>query len=1397
MGYLRELKDRALFKLEKPRHATVRRDQTQAHPDRIYVTQELTSTDQTNKDQSHPKDSSSPQDLWQCAFIQLDEKDQSILSKHYPASINRGESRSRVIDMVDWAIRTTEDNYTKYQERGGIKIRRSTGEDIDLRKLAGKIIDAALTFKDVINKGVACDPTGHAAKVLARCVYIEENFFRHQTRDTMIGSAMIRVYKEILQYTAEVLKAQSLGLGKGVIDNITAIISQRLVQHRFSIEKEEQKLYRCVMWDKQLQNEKSAERILAAIDDELSKSLDNLTLRFSLPIAEGAFYDSYKDQHESFCLEDTRVQLRDEIAQWAQSHEPIFWLNGMAGTGKSTVARTVAQTFRERQQLGGSFFFKKGEADRDNAKRFITTIVKQLMTHNRQLALAVLRAIENDPDISAKALHEQFKKLLLQPLQSLPLSSTTTLVIVIDAIDECENAEEIRTILEHLPQTQNSIGMRLKIFLTSRPDNSVLRWFQRYNAYQASILHEISDAVVAHDISLFLQNRFAKIRESRDIPRDWPGAEKIQTLVTMSVPLFISAATVCLFIENEKRDPMERLTILLEDQAKYVTKMDKTYLPILKRLLDGQDDDEKDQMMQEFQQIVGVIILLAVPLSVHALSDLLNIQERTIIAHLDWLQSVLSVPSDRDFPIRTLHLSFREFLLATKSGFHVDENNTHAKIANLCLSVMRQELKCNICSLQSYGTQRANVDGQSIKQCLRPHLQYSCRYWLYHLERSKGFISEQEILYFLEEHLLHWLEAMCLMENSSEVVGIIDKLQSLKQNNVDSKFSRFLYDAKRFILKNLHMVESAPLQLYCSGLIFLPTKSIVREKFKEQRPKKINILPQVDETWHAELQTLEGHSDWISNVAFSPDSQIVASGSGDETIKLWDHLTGRELQTLQGHSDWVRSVAFSSDCQIQILASSSDDKTIKLWDVKTGRMLKTLEGHLGTVYTVAFSSGCQSQILASGSYDKTIKLWDATRGQVLETLEGHSGPVLSVAFSLDSQSQLVASGSEDATIKLWDAKTGQELRTLKGHSSCVGSVAFSPGSQVLASGSYDKTIKLWNATTGQLLKTFEGHSGPVRSIAFSLDGRILASGSIDMTIKLWDTTVDQEPQTLEGHLSLINSVAFSPNSQILASGSVDMTIKLWDTTMGRQRKSLEGHCGSVNTVALSPDTRSVASCSNDKTIKLWNTTTGQLLNTLKDHLGPVRSVAFSPDSSTVASGSNDKSIKLWNVETGKALQTLEGHSDWVRRIAFSPDGLILVSDSLDKTIKLWDIKTGKVLQTLEGHSSWVHSVTFSSDSQLLGLGLNDKTIKLWDVKTGQALQTSDGNPDWARTVAGQIQYKPTSQVSVSNEWVGFGNDSPIWLPVEYRDPTCSAMQDRILVLGYADGRIFIVGCGTN
>jgi hypothetical protein len=456
----------------------------------------------------------------------------------------------------------------------------------------------------------------------------------------------------------------------------------------------------------------------------------------------------------------------------------------MAGTGKSTISRTVAENLSEANSLGASFFFKRGEADRGSAKRLFPTIARQLTISIPQLLPHIKQAVLDNSGIIGKGLKEQFDKLLLQPLLSLKQSDlpVNTVAIVIDALDECEGDNDIRLILQLLPQLQK-LDTQIRVFLTSRPELPIRLGFSEIaiQDHKDLILHEISEKVIKHDISLFLHHRLSKIRSESFLSDDWPGEENLEKLVALSIPLFIFAATICRIFADPSWDPIDSLTEILayrHDQSS----MDRTYLPVLDRLLFGQTERQQRQLVEEFQQVVGSIVILESPLSVISLSKLLKLPARLIQLRLKPLHSVLKIPTDRTLPVRLFHLSFRDFLLDSetrgKTLLSVDEKAAHYKLTIQCL-LMCQSLRKNICELPTDGTYRAEIDSLAVDQHIPSELQYSCRYWVYHLLQCNNLSDViHPALLFLQEHFLHWVEAMCLLGLVSEVIGMLNLLQA-------------------------------------------------------------------------------------------------------------------------------------------------------------------------------------------------------------------------------------------------------------------------------------------------------------------------------------------------------------------------------------------------------------------------------------------------------------------------------------------------------------------------------------------------------------------------------------------------------------------------------------------
>ncbi|KAH8591927.1 WD40-repeat-containing domain protein [Bisporella sp. PMI_857] len=1178
------------------------------------------------------------------------------------------------------------------------------------------------------------------------------------------------------------------------------------------------------------------DKALKRLREEIDKPLQGLDI---LPFATDAPFNSINLQDELTCLPNTRVDLLQEIYNWADRQDEwcIFWLNGLAGTGKSTIARTVARRYFE-ERLGASFFFSRGGGDVSHAGKFFTSIAVQLANNIPSLRQYIYNAISKHKDIANQSLRDQWYQLILRPLSRLDSGSfLSSYVLVIDALDECDKEEHIRIILELLAEVRMLKTVRLRVFLTSRPEIPIRHGFYQIpdTEHQDFVLHNISSSIVNHDISIFLRYSLDFIAGERFLGAGWPGEQIVKRLVCSASGLFIWAATACRFIREGKRFAAKRLDMILESSSTTINAPEEhlngIYLTVLRHSISPDyTPEEAKELGFTVKTLLGSIVTLFSPLSTQSLSKLLNISPKEVDQTLNDFHAILDIPKDVSQPLRLHHPSFRDFLLNKKrcsdSNFLVNEKQAHRMLANCCIRLMSMFLKQDICEQGAPGALVADIQNSQIEQCLPLEVRYACLYWIQHFQKSDAQLYDNNYVYqFLQKHFLHWFEALSWIRKSSEGILAILSLESQVQADKLPNLYTFLHDAKRFALYNRSIIEKAPLQLYCSALVFAPENSIIRRQFGKNISPLVEMKSQVQANWGAALQSFEGHLLAVKSVAFSPNGKQIVSGSDDETVRLWDVVTGTALQMLKGHEDVVTSVTFSPDSK-QIV-SGSYDQTVRLWDVATGVTLQSFEGHLHAVTSVAFSPNGKQ--IVSGSNDETVRLWDVLTGATLQTLEGHAEEVTSVAFSPDGKQ--IVSGSYDQTVRLWDVATGAVLQSFEGHLYAVTSVAFSPDGKQIVSGSKDKTVQVWDVVTGAALQTLEGHSDGVTSVTFSPDGKQIVSGSYDQTVRLWDIVTGAALQTFKGHSYWVWSVAFSPDSKRITSGSHDKIVQVWDVVTSAALQTLEGHSDEIMSVVFSLDGKQIISGSNDKTVRLWDVVTGATLQTLEGHEDKVWSVGFSPDGKQIVSGSQDRTVRVWDVVTGAAVQTLKGFLSWVTFVAFSPDGKQIISGS--HAVQLWDLVTGEALQTLDGHWDVVMSVTFSADGKRIVSGSKDKTVRLWDVVTGAALQTLEGHSDgvtsvtfspdgkqivsesydqtvrvWDVVTGAALQilenhlywvwsatFSPNGKAKqglfVSNHWVVSGKENILWLPPEYRE-TCKAVWNKVIVLGHSSGRVSIL-----
>ncbi|MFK8185277.1 MAG: caspase family protein [Phormidesmis sp.] len=498
--------------------------------------------------------------------------------------------------------------------------------------------------------------------------------------------------------------------------------------------------------------------------------------------------------------------------------------------------------------------------------------------------------------------------------------------------------------------------------------------------------------------------------------------------------------------------------------------------------------------------------------------------------------------------------------------------------------------------------------------------------------------------------------------------------------------------------------------------------------------------------WNAKtgqlVKTLPVADQWIYAVAFSPDGQRMVSAGKDKALRIWDVNTGQQVgQDFTGHTGEVRAVTFSPDGSK--LVSGSDDKTIRIWDVNSGKTLAE-KTHWGAVWAVAFSP--DGNLIASGSTDRTIRLWKAETGELIgESIKGHQGSIFSLAFSTDS-TRLV-SGSSDRTLRLWNTKTREQIgESLRGHEDKVYTVKFSPDNRYIISAGADRSIRLWDAKRGRLSgQILDAHKDLIWSLDISPDSNQIASGGSDQSVRVWDiqANLPTGQPWISNHERSILSIALSADDKYLVSADEAGKINLWDMQSKQQRiVALGAHKGPVYSVVAHPKNQQIVSAGTDGTLRIWDIEKEAEIRQRKGHGGAaIYAVAFSPDGNTLVSGGRDNHLQLWDATNGEPLgQPLTGHSSYVYAVAFSPDGNTFVSGSRDDKLILWDVKTRQPIQILEGHTDDVWSVIFSPDGEKIASGSKDRTIIIWDSQTGKQLKQLRGhdNTVWS------VQFSPNN-----------------------------------------------------
>ncbi|KAH6916421.1 hypothetical protein BKA70DRAFT_1556875 [Coprinopsis sp. MPI-PUGE-AT-0042] len=936
------------------------------------------------------------------------------------------------------------------------------------------------------------------------------------------------------------------------------------------------------------------------------------------------------------CFAGTRCQLLLDMENWRanESSVPIFILDGIAGIGKTTVVKTFCTRAASEHRLAASWFFSRDRQDRKSTRRFVGTLAYQLALYHPAFGDRVAHALKDHPDILQKTIRAQFDTLIHEPLEAVLKELDGTHAISIDAIDECdldEATEILSILLGTVPKHP-----QLRFLISCRPERPFRLLLQRHRGPHVFHLHEIENSVVESDIRLYIDYRLSPEQVDDALPDLLPppwraSAKEKEALVQMAGKLFIIASTAVNFILDPRRlAPARQMRQLLDattGSALASSPMDRLYTQVLRAAV----PDPVDDWFDDYQAVVGAIVVAADVLPVQSLASLLGKEPNSIVGTLSHLHALVAPTSQsHNEAFRVHHKSFPDFVTdpsrcSIDTRFLIDASACHAHLARGCLRVMVQMLKQNICELPFLDwSKRLNELPPGIVDRIAPELAYACTHWVSHFQQglshfsgSKDTLFCDQLNTFVNEHLLSWLEVMAFtgrFNTAWESVNVLSEaillfLQTATGSTLAtlSHVAHVLQDCLHFI--NLHpdLPRLCPMHIYLSSLPFAPIGSPMGRLYAKCKSKEpVNAVLGVDWNWDSLAVVIESYN--TVDLRFSPCGAMIAILT--HSLALYDAKSGgliRRFYSPEIPLPRFCCLAFSADGHLVVVGSAT---RAYVWKVASGELIAKFLVPITTREASDNDGGNEGEGEDGNSDDQV--------------------PITSIAFTGDCAS--IVAGREDGVLFLWSLE-GSEVPQHVVHTRKLNEACGCPSDGFL------ETCEVHHVEDLIALPT------PLSMIS--------VTGS---DVQFWDPSPPYSLINIPRHVHGTRPcpVSLPLNKTMLAIQSNPCAIDIYSTSRPRCIAVLSGHRGLVTTTAFSPEGENLCSASEDMTVRLWNVPTATQLRIIPTTPSILRDAIFAKPVGTIFRNA-DRMVMLTGIEcTPFGTTTTRGYSNHLVRL--SPGG---------------------------------------------------------------------------------------------------------------------------------------------